>query len=106
MYGFRTYKWAYWEGIAVNYSSTGWKNSVTKVELVNVDGKPTFIIEGYLDDLSIAADTITLRLDKTGGTKQQLDVVNLATEPGYFKFAYDLSDLYISEESAQYAEKA
>ena len=106
LYGFRTYKWAYWEGIAVNYSNTGWKNSITKVELVNVEGKPTLILEGYLDDLTIAADTITLRLDKTGGTKQQLDGVNLATEAGHFKFAYDLSDIYLSEESAQYAEKA
>ena len=106
LYGFRTYKWAYWEGIAVNYSNTDWKNSITKAEIINVDGKPTFILEGYLNDLSIAADTITLRLDKTGGTKQQLDGVNLATEAGHFKFAYDLSDLYISEESAQYAEKA
>ena len=106
MYGFRTYKWAYWEGIAVNYSNTGYNNAITKVDLVNVDGKPTLILEGYLNDLTIAADTITLRLDKTGGKTQQLDGVNLATESGHFKFAYDLSDILISEDSTQYKEKA
>ena len=106
LYGFRTYKWAYWEGIAVNYSNTGWKNSITNVQLVEVDGKPTLILEGYLDDLTVEADTITLRLDKTGGTTQQLDVVNLATEPGYFKFAYDLSEIYLSNVTTQYKEEA
>ena len=106
MHGFRNYKWAYWEGIAIVYTSTGYKNSITNYSLSEVDGKPVFIIEGYLNDLTIAADTITLRLDKTGGTTQQIDVANLATEAGYFKFVYDLSDLYISEDSTQYKEKA
>ena len=106
MHGFRNYKWAYWEGIAIVYTSTGYKNSITNYSLSEVDGKPVFIIEGYLNDLTIAADTITLRLDKTGGTTQKIDVENLATEAGYFKFVYDLSDLYISEDSTQYKEKA
>ncbi len=106
LHGFRTYKWEYWEGIAVNYSNTGWKNSITNYSLTEVDGKPMFTIEGYLSDLTIAADTITLRLDKTSGTTQQLDIENLATEAGHFKFVYDLSNLYISEDGTQYKEKA
>ncbi|MBQ8303133.1 MAG: hypothetical protein IJX97_06310 [Clostridia bacterium] len=106
MYGFRTYKWAYWEGIAVNYSNTGYKNSITNYGIEEIDGKPVFVLEGYIDDLTVAADTITLRLDKTGGTKEQLDVVNLATEAGHFKFEYDLSNIIISEDSTQYKEKA
>ncbi len=106
MYGFRTYKWAYWEGIAVNYSNTGYKNSITNYGIEEIDGKPVFVLEGYIDDLTVAAENITLRLDKTGGTKEQLDVENLATESGYFKFAYDISNIIISEDSTQYKEKA
>ena len=102
--GYRIYRWEYWEGIAIAYNSFDY--SITDYSIADVDGKAFLTIEGYFKDSTIAADTITLRLDKTSGTKQQLDAVNLATEAGQFKFVYDVSDLIDSAVTTQYKEEA
>ena len=103
-YGFRTYKWEYWEGIAVNYSAFDY--GITNYSISEVDGKATLTIEGIMKDSTIAANTITLLLDKTGGTKQQLTLTNLATEAGKFKFVADISELYETTVTTQYGEQA
>ncbi|MBQ8414041.1 MAG: hypothetical protein IJX58_02190, partial [Clostridia bacterium] len=103
-YGFRTYKWEYWEGIAVNYSN--FEYGVTHASITEVDGKAILTIEGIMKDAAIAADTIKLRLDKTKGTKEVIDIDNLAAEAGHFKFVYDVSNLINSAVSTQYSEEA
>ena len=103
-YGFRTYKWEYWEGIAVNYSN--FEYGITNYSITEVDGKAILTIEGIMKDSTIAADTITLRLDKTKGDKEQIDIQNLATEAGTFKFVYDISALKNSAVATQYSEEA
>ena len=103
-YGFRTYKWEYWEGIAVNYS--GFEYSLTEVSIEEIDGKETLVIEGYMKDSSIEASTITLILDKTKGTKEKITVENLSTEAGQFKFVHDISGIVNSATTAQYGEEA
>ena len=103
-HGFRTYKWEYWEGIAVNYSN--FEYSLTNTTISEVDGKATLTIEGYLKDSSVAADTITLILDKTKGTQDKITLTNLATEAGQFKFVYDVSELVNSAVTTQFSEEA
>ena len=102
--GYRVYRWEYWEGIAIAYNSFDY--SITNYSITEIDGKAFLTVEGYFKDSTIAAETITLRLDKTGGSKQQLDAVNLATEAGQFKFVYDITDLYDSSVTTQYKEEA
>ncbi len=103
-YGYRVYKWEYWEGIAVNY--TDYTYSITNATISEVDGKATLTIEGTMKDSTVAADTITLRLDKTSETKQQIDLVNQSTEAGKFKFVADISELYGTTVTTQYGEQA
>ena len=102
--GFRVYKWEYWEGIAVNY--TDYSYGITNATITEVDGKAMLTIEGVLNNSGIAANTITLLLDKTKGTKEQLFLENLATEAGKFKFVYDISAIINSEVATQYNEEA
>ncbi len=103
-YGYRTYKWEYWEGIAVNYSN--FEYSLTETSITEVDGKATLTIAGLMKDSTIAADTITLKLDKTKGTKEVIDLENLETEAGKFRFVYDISGLINSAVTTQYSEEA
>ena len=103
-YGFRTYKWEYWEGIAISYSN--FEYGITNYSITEVDGKAIVTLEGVMKDTTIAADTIQLLLDKTKGTTQKIYVDNLATEAGTFKFVYDVSEIYNSAVTTQYGEEA
>lgn len=103
-YGFRTYKWEYWEGIAVNYSNFDY--GITNYSIADVDGKAIVTLEGIMKDSTVEANTIQLLLDKTKGTTEKIYLDNLATEAGTFKFVYDVSGLIDSAVTTQYGEEA
>jgi len=79
----------------LNWSEVTDKYRLTDIDLAIIDGRPTLSIVGTTTE-AIAADQLTLLLDKTTGTTEKKTITNNATEAGNFSFTIDLSDLIAS----------
>ncbi len=101
-YGDRTYKFE--ENLAISYKAHGYAYTVDVLEIKDVEGVATLVIEGtYSAD--VEASSIRLLLDKTSATKEQKFVENSSSEKGKFSFSADISALIASGVDTQYKEE-
>lgn len=82
--------------VAVKCTDNGYAYVISKAEIAEIDGKATLTIEGKLNDATVSAADIKLKLDKTAGTTEAKTCTNEATADGAFKFVVDISDLIAS----------
>lgn len=86
--------------VAVYYAAVTYEYTITAAEIRDVDGTPTLILEGTLNDETVAASSLTLVLNKTSSPAQTLTFNNLSQQAGTFSFAVDLSSLELSDQAS------
>lgn len=89
---------------ALVYASRTYNCVITSATITEESGKAILTVTGTVDN-DIPASDISLLLDKTSETKQQLTVQNAATEEGKFSFVYDVSELLLSTQITQTQEE-